>query len=363
MAKRDRPGRKSTPEKPEVFIASSAEARELTTQIQYALQHDFSAKPWLAGVIAPSQYPLPSLERQLDKTRYAVFVFARDDKVTSRGRTQDATRDNVILEFGLFVGRLGSGKCFVVVPKNRKGLKIPSDLDGFTPITYDDEQFESAPQAAATLVATAIKTAIRQLPADPPRNAAPGRELADAPAGGGGPGPALLAESVADLLSMLSRGDAGIERRMSNRAAFKLWSQTVLKNALHVLRTLPAGIPADGYIAWMRPTGSGGKRKLTVFVAENLGPDYQPFAFGLNEGLAGTVWAEGRPGAHMRAKPHPAWVIRPGCDNATYACCPVGGAAGPGGILGFGSDTGFPLDPTHESVLKAFAAVLAAGLV
>ena len=114
----------------------------MTNQLQAALSHYFTAKAWTAGAVRPSQAPLQGLETELRRAKYAVFVFAKDDTVISRGRQKEAVRDNVLLELGMFIGRLGSGRCFVVVPKNRAKLKIPSDLEGFTPISYDDDLFE-----------------------------------------------------------------------------------------------------------------------------------------------------------------------------------------------------------------------------
>lgn len=356
-------GAGSTREKPELFIASARESREVALQLQAALQHDFIAKTWLAGVFPPSQYPLPSLEKQLAKAAYAVFVFTRDDVVVSRGKQSGATRDNVILELGLFVGRLGHERCFVVTPKGGpKAVKLPSDLEGFNTVSLDEGLFETDREQAATLVATAIKSAIRKLPAsaEPPRPAEP----ASAPSIRGSEavvGP--LAEAVADVLGMLARGDAGVERRTTGRKAHQLWSKTVLKNALHVLRSTGAPLPSDAYVAWLRPKGVGAKRKLALEVADNLPDSYdRHFAFGRGEGVAGTVWSDGRPAGHTRTTPHPAWVVRPGCDNTSYVCVSIGQAGGSGGVLALGSDTGFAVDPVHESVLKVFASLLAASL-
>jgi len=314
----------------------------------------------MPGVIAPSQYPLPSLEKQLRKTAYAVFIFARDDKQISRGRKFDSTRDNVILEFGLFVGKLGSEKCFVVIPKNRKGMKIPSDLDGFTFIQYDDELFTSQPETAMLPVGTAIRSAIQRLSDD--EIAIPTIEIARSSSSAPDlltDRTILLSETITDMLSILARGDAGVRCSVSDKLSYKVWSQTVLKNALHILKFGNSSIPDDTYIAWLKPKGRGTKRKLSVFVSEKLPENYSHYEFGLNEGIAGTVWEEGRSASHMRAKPHPRWVIRPGCDNASYACAVVGNPGGAGGVLSFGSDQGFPIDPSVESMLRVFAGLMA----
>jgi len=75
----------------------------------------------------------------LDQFDFGVFVFSSDDSVTSRGKTQRAVRDNVLFELGLFVGRLGIKRSFVVAP-NDPDLRIPSDLLGWIFGKYDQKK-------------------------------------------------------------------------------------------------------------------------------------------------------------------------------------------------------------------------------
>ena len=76
----------------------------------------------------------------------------------------------------------------------------------------------------------------------------------------------------------------------------------------------------------------------------------------LGEGLAGTVWQDGRPGSHSPARPHEKWRPRADCANESYVCVPAGKAAGPGGVLGFGSDENFETAPEQVAVMEAYAA-------
>ena len=48
---------------------------------------------------------------------YGIFVFVPNDVLEIRNQQYEAVRDNIIFEFGLFIGKLGKDKCFILVPK------------------------------------------------------------------------------------------------------------------------------------------------------------------------------------------------------------------------------------------------------
>jgi len=125
-----------TREKISVFIISSAEAIEIARTIQNAFQYDpFNVTLWAEGVFLASHYPVESLERQLDQSDFAIAIAAPDDMTESRGRTMPSPRDNVIFELGLFIGRLGRKRSFLVEPRGEE-VKLPSDLHGITTVPY-----------------------------------------------------------------------------------------------------------------------------------------------------------------------------------------------------------------------------------
>lgn len=82
-----------------------------------------------------SWYPLDSLEDQLDSSDFAIAIASPDDVVESRGKSTDTARDNVIFELGLFIGRLGRKRSFLLEPRGEE-VKLPSDLTGITTIPY-----------------------------------------------------------------------------------------------------------------------------------------------------------------------------------------------------------------------------------
>ena len=60
---------------------------------------------------------------------FGFMVFTCDDYSTVRGVEMETPRDNVLFEYGLFLGRIGNDKAFVLY---EDGVKIPTDLAGIT---------------------------------------------------------------------------------------------------------------------------------------------------------------------------------------------------------------------------------------
>ena len=119
-----------------VFIISSVEALPVARAIQECFVHDsVNVVVWTDGVFRASQYAVESLAQQLDVSDFGVAVAQADDLVKSRGEEKAVPRDNVLFELGLFIGRLGRHRTFLLEPL-REGVKLPSDLTGITTIPY-----------------------------------------------------------------------------------------------------------------------------------------------------------------------------------------------------------------------------------
>ena len=125
-----------TRQKIQVFIISTAEALPIARAIQNAFAHDpFDVEVWTDDVFLVSYYPLESLEAKLDESDFAIAIATPDDQTTSRGVTQPSARDNVVFELGLFIGRLGRKRSFLLSPCG-EDVKLPSDYKGVTTIKY-----------------------------------------------------------------------------------------------------------------------------------------------------------------------------------------------------------------------------------
>lgn len=123
-------------EVPHLFVGSSAELRAIAREIQSGLARDpVVVQVWTDRVFTASATSIEALEIAAAKADFAVLVLGADDIVQSRDTEKPAPRDNVVFELGLFMGNLGRGRTFAVVPE-KTDLKIPTDLLGVTMLTY-----------------------------------------------------------------------------------------------------------------------------------------------------------------------------------------------------------------------------------
>jgi hypothetical protein len=159
------------PARPPVFIGSSTEQLEIAEALQVLLDRDCDTQLWRQGLFAPGRSYLESLVRALPAYDFAVLVITPDDKVTSRDQSSSATRDNILFELGLFMGRLGRDRAFAVYDRT-KSFKLPSDFAGIQLVDYQPSQrgHESALGPASIRIMNAIRAA-------PPRQAETERKL------------------------------------------------------------------------------------------------------------------------------------------------------------------------------------------
>jgi predicted nucleotide-binding protein len=125
--------------KPRVFIGSSTEGLTIARKLQSSLSDDFLVEIWNQGtVFGLGTHTLEALEKAVQTYDFGVFVFTPDDELHTRGETKPVARDNVIFELGLFNGRIGRTRTFIVKPRGTS-ISIPTDLAGVTIATYDPE--------------------------------------------------------------------------------------------------------------------------------------------------------------------------------------------------------------------------------
>ncbi len=149
--------------KPQIFVASSSEGLEIAYAVQESLEHDAECTVWNQGIFDPSSYVLPDLIKTLQVMDYGIFVFSMDDAAIIREQEERIVRDNVVLELGLFLGLLGQNNCFIILPKSKGSIHLPTDLKGLTLLNYNAERNDGNILAALGPVINKIRKKIKSI--------------------------------------------------------------------------------------------------------------------------------------------------------------------------------------------------------
>lgn len=130
---------------PKLFIASSTPSKPIVTSLAVMLADHFEVVPWYDGFSA-GQLTLQILVAARSQYDCAICVFGKDDakqiptdpsvpqNSESEVPIEPIARDNVVLEFGLFLGALGPTRVLILADDK---VRIPSDLAGLTLLQYD----------------------------------------------------------------------------------------------------------------------------------------------------------------------------------------------------------------------------------
>jgi predicted nucleotide-binding protein len=149
-------------QKPRLFIGSSLEAIEVANEIHVILDHDACITPW-DSLFSISDISLQRLCKSLDAFDFGIFVFSPDDIGRIRKRTYTQVRDNVLFELGLFIGKLGQKRNFIVMPRGLPNFRLPTDLLGITSATYEAHRPDKDLKSALKPACQEIRRALRRL--------------------------------------------------------------------------------------------------------------------------------------------------------------------------------------------------------
>jgi hypothetical protein len=146
-----------------VFIASSSEKNDVTNTVHLLLlqrlNQDVEVEPW-TRVFTLSEVYIESLEKAVERADFAVMVLTPDDVINSRKTKKPAPRDNIVFELGLFMGRLGRERCYLVQEDQTDiKLKLPTDLLGVNSATFkrpNDGDLKVALDRGCALIAQRI---------------------------------------------------------------------------------------------------------------------------------------------------------------------------------------------------------------
>jgi ABC-type sugar transport system substrate-binding protein len=149
-----------------VFIGSSEEGKGIVEAIDAWLTQkaddELEVSPWTERTFALNEAYLESLTKAARSFDFAILVATPDDPAKVRDQEVLQARDNVIFELGLFMGRLGRARTFLVC-SDAKTLRLPSDLSGVSVLRFrQDKVAEGDLSGALKPVCQKLLEAIRQ---------------------------------------------------------------------------------------------------------------------------------------------------------------------------------------------------------
>lgn len=123
--------------KPRIFIGSSTEGLYAAEYIKQYFSPDYDCVIWNDDVFKFNKSFLETLLNSASLFDFGFLVFTKDDLSLVRDKAFETARDNVLFEYGLFLGRLGLDRAFVIAEKD---VKIPSDFLGYTLTQMETEK-------------------------------------------------------------------------------------------------------------------------------------------------------------------------------------------------------------------------------
>jgi len=146
---------------PSLFIGSSTEGLEFARAARRLLNQDAEVSLWNEGLFRLGDTFIETLMNGLSRFDFALLVITPDDVERTRGVEEFSPRDNVLFELGLFMGRLGRSRTFMLYQVG--AVKIPTDLSVMTSATYDWPRNDHDHQGAIAAACDMIRNAIREL--------------------------------------------------------------------------------------------------------------------------------------------------------------------------------------------------------
>ena len=122
--------------KPRIFIGSSTEGLPVAQRIKDYFEPEFDCFIWNDKIFQLNDGFLETLLKSSSLFDFGFMVFAADDISRIRDKEYSTTRDNVLFEYGLFLGRIGTDRAYIIM---EEGVKLPTDLLGITYLSYKTE--------------------------------------------------------------------------------------------------------------------------------------------------------------------------------------------------------------------------------
>jgi hypothetical protein len=119
--------------KPRIFIGSSSEGKKKADLVKKQLSKVADCEVWHEGFFENNKSYFESLNERATLFDFAILVATAEDVQLKRDKIESITRDNILFEFGLCVGRIGRNRSFFL---KEKGIDLPSDLFGISLLEF-----------------------------------------------------------------------------------------------------------------------------------------------------------------------------------------------------------------------------------
>jgi hypothetical protein len=123
----------SAKRRPNIFVASSTEALPVARAVKQNFDREADVDIWSENIFKANRSYLDTLLNRASYYDFGIAVFTPDDEAVIRERPVRVTRDNVIFEFGLFLGRIGPNRTFLIV---QEGVEMFSDWNGIAIVEF-----------------------------------------------------------------------------------------------------------------------------------------------------------------------------------------------------------------------------------
>jgi O-acetyl-ADP-ribose deacetylase (regulator of RNase III) len=122
--------------KPRAFVSSSSESLEIAAAIRANIEKQVDVTLWNDSFFEPSSSVLDDLLSKIALFDFGIFLFTADDGMRIREKALRSVRDNVLFELGLFVGKLGRERAFIVTCDGQEEIRVPTDLLGVNAVKF-----------------------------------------------------------------------------------------------------------------------------------------------------------------------------------------------------------------------------------
>lgn len=143
-----------------VFIGSSMEGLKVAERIKRYFSLDYECFLWTDNVFRNNESFLETLVKSASLFDFGFMVFSADDEAIVRDKNFETPRDNILFEYGLFLGRVGLDRAFVIA---ENAVKIPTDMLGITQTRYEVEKNEQGEKMATNSLERGLEKLKKQI--------------------------------------------------------------------------------------------------------------------------------------------------------------------------------------------------------